>query len=64
MVKPGDNIMTLSDVDREALRDAKTLLESPGLAARITGMIGMPIEKAFELLPEKWSDAVTRAPRK
>lgn len=56
--------MTLSDVDRDALRDAKTLLESPGLAARITGMIGMPVEKAIELLPEKWSDAVTKATRR
>lgn len=43
---------------------AKDLLEHPGLAARLTGMIGMPIEKALDLLPEKWSDAVGLATRK
>jgi len=56
--------VTLSEVDREALRAAKQLLETPGLGARITGMIGMPVEKAFELLPEKWTDVVARATRK
>lgn len=56
--------MSLSPDDRDALRVAKQLLETPGLAARITGLIGMPVEKAFELLPEQWSDAVARATRK
>ncbi len=56
--------MSLSAVDRESLAYAKQLLENPGLAARITGMIGMPVEKAFELLPESWSDVVSRATRK
>jgi hypothetical protein len=56
--------VTLSHRDRESLRYAKQLLETPGLGARITGMIGMPVEKAFELLPEEWSDVVTRATRK
>jgi hypothetical protein len=56
--------VTLSHEDRESLRYAKQLLETPGLAARITGMIGMPVEKAFDLLPEKWSDAVATATRR
>ena len=56
--------MSLSDVDREALRTAKHLLETPGLGARITGMIGMPMEKALELLPAHWTDVVSRATRK
>lgn len=56
--------MTLTPDDREALRYARQLLESPGLAARITSVIGMPVEKAFDLLPEKWSDVVARATRK
>jgi hypothetical protein len=54
----------LTPEDRDALRGAKLLLETPGLGARITNMIGMPVEKAFELLPEKWADVVTRATRK
>lgn len=56
--------MSLSHEDRERLRTAKQLLETPGLAARVTGLIGMPVEKAFDLLPEKWSDTVARATRR
>jgi len=55
--------MTLSDEDRADLLYAKTLLEYPSLAARITNLVGMPIEKAFSLLPAKWSDVVTHATR-
>ena len=56
--------MTLSNEDQEALRYAKSLLESPSLAAKITGLIGMPIEKAFALLPEKWAKVVNEATKK
>jgi hypothetical protein len=56
--------MDLTPADREALRRAKDLLENPGLAARVSNLIGMPLEKAFELLPERWSDAVTTATRR
>ena len=56
--------MKLSDDDREALRYAKNLLENPGLAAKITNVIGVPIEKGFELLPEKWAEVVSGATRK
>jgi len=55
--------MTLSDEDRADLLYAKTLLEYPSLAARITNLVGMPIEKALSLLPAKWSDVVTHATR-
>ena len=55
--------MTLSDQDRDDLRHAKSLLEHPSLAARITNVIGIPIEKGFALLPAKWSDVVTHATR-
>jgi EcsC family protein len=54
----------LSDEDRDALRYAKHLLEHPGLAAKITRVIGVPLEKGFELLPEKWADVVSDATRK
>ncbi len=55
--------MTLSEEDLRDLQYAKTLLENPGLAAKITGLIGTPIEKGFSLLPATWSDAVNRAAR-
>ena len=54
----------LSYEDQEALRYAKALLENPGLAAKITGLIGMPIEKALKLLPDKWAEVVNGATRK
>ena len=56
--------MKLSDEDQEALRYAKALLENPGLAAKITGLIGMPIEKALQLLPGKWAQVVNEATRR
>lgn len=56
--------MRLSDDDREALRYAKKLLENPSLATKITNVIGIPIEKGFELLPEKWTEVVKGATRK
>ena len=56
--------MTLSYDDQEALRYAKALLENPGLAAKITGLIGMPIEKALQLLPGKWAQVVNEATRR
>ena len=55
---------TLSDADTQALRYAKSLLEHPGLAIKITNVIGMPIERALQWLPGNWSDAVNRATRK
>ena len=54
----------LSYEDQEALRCAKALLENPGLAAKMMGLIGMPIEKALKLLPDKWAEAVNGATRK
>jgi len=47
----------------EQLRYAKSLLEKPSLAARLTDAIGAPIEKGFGLLPEKWAGRVERAVR-
>lgn len=56
--------MTLSSQDEADLRYAKALLENPGFAARLTGIIGMPVEKAFELLPGRWAEIVGTATRK
>lgn len=45
----------------EDLRLAKTLLENPGLAAKLTGMIGTPIEKSLKFLPSNWSGALQKS---
>lgn len=45
----------------EELRRAKALLENPSLAAKLTSLLGTPIEKGFELLPEEWSIAIRGA---
>lgn len=50
--------MALSTTDREALAAAKALLEHPGLPARLAGLIGMPVEKAMGMLPERWAEAI------
>jgi hypothetical protein len=50
--------MELTELDTRQLQVAKRLLENPGLAARITSLVGLPIEKGFELLPDRWSQNV------
>lgn len=45
--------MQLSELEHQELQVAKNLLENPGLAARITNFVGTPIEKGFDLLPDK-----------
>jgi EcsC protein family len=57
------NMMGMSQEDGEALRHAKSLLEHPSLAVKITSIIGIPIEKGFALLPTKWSELVNYATR-
>src|SRR5688500_14214699 len=53
--------MKFSDADLESLRYAKDLLENPGLAAKITNLFGVPLEKGLELLPDKWAEIVRTA---
>lgn len=40
--------------DLKELQFAKSLLENPGIAAKLTNLIGTPIEKGFGLLPKNW----------
>lgn len=49
---------TLSNQDRRALQQAKNLLENPGLAAKLTGVIGTLIEKGISHLPAEWRKSV------
>lgn len=48
--------MTPEDVAR--LQYAKELLEKPSIAARLTNFVGMPFERTFDYLPEKWTGAI------
>ena len=52
--------MSISKIDIEDLRYAKNLLETPGLAAKISNLLGTQIEKGFELLPDKWHGVVQK----
>ena len=45
----------ISEQDIKELQIAKHLLENPGVAAKITSVIGTPIEKAIRLLPDNWN---------
>jgi len=56
--------MDIAKDDINDLRYAKTLLENPSLAARVSNLLGTPIEKGFEHLPASWKDAVQRATEK
>ena len=56
--------MSLAKDDFNDLRYAKILLENPSLAARISNLLGTPLEKGFEYLPSKWKSVVQKATEK
>ncbi len=47
--------LNISKADLEDLKNAKKILENPGMAAKITNYIGTPIEKGMKMLPDKWN---------
>jgi len=53
--------LKITKTDLDSLRYAKNLLENPSLAAKLSNLVGTPIEKGFEHLPDKWSDLVLHA---
>ncbi len=55
--------MTISREDAEELRAAKLVLENPGITAKLTSLIGIPIEQGFEVLPGNWRQRVSTATR-
>lgn len=52
--------MELAHEDKNRLEYALELLENPGLAAKMTNVMGVPIEKAFSYLPAKWSGSIQK----
>lgn len=50
--------MRISSEDVEQLRAAKNILENPGYTAKLTNLLGSPIEKGFDLLPGNWRQKV------
>lgn len=51
--------MPIAEEDLQAIAEARALLENPGLAVKLTNVVGKPIEKGFELLPARWRDKVS-----
>ena len=54
----------LDAADLARLAEAKRLLEQPGLAARLTALVGSPIEAALERLPPGWESRVQAVVRR
>lgn len=50
--------MDLSEHHLEELRGAVQILENPGIVAKITNVIGQPLEKALEFLPKNVHEKV------
>lgn len=62
--RSGNRPDVLSTEDYRVLRHAKSLLEIPGVAARMAARFGVPVEKGLRLLPARWNDKVAEAARK
>jgi hypothetical protein len=52
---------SLSPSEWRELSYAKSLLENPGLAARLANAIGSPLDRGFAMLPQDWSDKIHEA---
>src|SRR5687768_675678 len=55
------SISEISEQERNDLALAKTSAENPGLAGRISSVLGAPLEKGFRLLPKDWPDKIQEA---
>ncbi len=56
--------MIIAENDFADLKYAKILLENPSLAAKISNILGIIIEKGIKYLPAKWNDLVQNATKK
>src|SRR6476660_753988 len=59
-----DLLMEIAPNDLAALKRAVQSLEHPGLAARLTNMVGKPIELMGQMLPDFASEAISAATSK
>jgi hypothetical protein len=48
-----------TNADLKDLQEAKTKLEYPSLTARISDVVGRPIEIGFKLLPKNWNQKIS-----
>ncbi len=55
--------MPFSQTDLKDLERARQLLENPSMPARITNLLGAPIERGFQMLPAGWADTVASVAR-
>lgn len=55
--------MQITKDDLDYLRYAKSLLENPGIAAKVSNFLGKSIERGFECLPEKSYDTILKITR-
>lgn len=53
--------MELTPEDRAELKAAKVILENPGLAAKLSAMLGSPVEKGMKMLPARVQKTVQEA---
>ncbi|MCA3000723.1 MAG: EcsC family protein [Rhodocyclaceae bacterium] len=53
--------MSISKVELADLKRAKLLLENPGLAARLSSMLGSPLERGIAMLPARFQSTVQKA---
>lgn len=56
--------MPLSDAERAELAQAQATLEHPGLAVKLSSLVGKPIEKGLDMLPAAWATPLHDATRK
>ncbi|MCA2997496.1 MAG: EcsC family protein [Rhodocyclaceae bacterium] len=53
--------MPISKAELADLKRAKSLLENPGLAARLSSMLGSPLERGIAMLPARFQSTVQKA---
>ena len=53
--------MPISKAELAELKRAKLLLENPGLAARLSSMLGSPLERGMAMLPARFQSTVQKA---
>jgi EcsC family protein len=52
---------SLTKAEIADLKRAKLLLENPGIAAKLSSMVGSPVERGMKMLPARWQKGVHTA---